>query len=237
MNAGLFITGTDTGVGKTLAARLIVRSFVGAGIRTAVMKPVAAGAEATPDGPRNDDALALMAEAGVEAPYELVNPYCLAAPVSPHIAAAEAGVRIDLELLAERYGQLARRAECVVVEGAGGWLVPISDRQSMADLAVRLQLPVVLVVGLRLGCLNHALLSAEAIRSRGAHFGGWVANHLDPGFERRSENLATLSQLLGGPPLASIAHGADTDRGRLLPAQATQRLLAVARESRKMHDR
>lgn len=237
MSAGLFIAGTDTGVGKTLAARLIVRSFVAAGIRTAVMKPVAAGAEATADGPRNDDALGLMAEASVEAPYELVNPYCLAAPVSPHIAAAEAGVHIELELLAERYGQLAQRAECVVVEGAGGWLVPISDRQSMADLAVRLRLPVVLVVGLRLGCLNHALLSAEAIRGRGARFGGWVANHLDPGFERLSENLATLSQLLGEPPLASIARGADTDRGLRLPDPATQRLLAVARESRKMLDR
>ena len=237
MNTGLFITGTDTGVGKTLAARLIVRSLAAAGIRTAVMKPVAAGCDTTPAGARNEDAVALMAEASVEAPYELVNPYCLAAPVSPHIAAAEAGVNIDLERLAGCCDQLSQRADCVVVEGAGGWLVPISDRQSMADLALRLKLPVVLVVGLRLGCLNHALLTSEAIRSRGARFGGWVANHLDPAFERRQENLDTLSRLLGAPPLADIPHGAGADRGWLLPAAASQRLLAVARESRKMRDR
>ncbi len=233
MSAGLFIAGTDTGVGKTLAARLIVRSLGRAGIRTAVMKPVAAGADATPEGPRNEDALDLMREANVEAPYELVNPYCLAAPVSPHIAAAEAGVTIDLDVLAARYGELARRADCVVVEGAGGWLVPISDRQSMADLALRLGLPVVLVVGLRLGCLNHALLSAESIHSRGARLGGWVANHLDPAFQRRHENLATLSRLLGEPPLASIPHGAGADPGLLLPAAATARLLAIAGHSRR----
>lgn len=237
MSAGLFIAGTDTGVGKTLAARLIVRSLKLSGVRTAVMKPIAAGAYATPAGPRNDDAVDLIAEANVDAPYDWVNPYCLAAPVSPHIAAAEEGVQIDLEVLAERYDRLAQLAECVVVEGAGGWLVPIDEERSMADLALRLGLPVILVVGLRLGCLNHARLSLEAIRSRGARFGGWVANHLDPAFERRHENLATLSRLLGEAPLASIPHGAGTDSSLRLPASATDRLLAVARESRKMPDR
>ncbi len=237
MSAGLFITGTDTGVGKTVAARLIVRSLVAAGVRTAVMKPVAAGSLATPEGPRNEDALGLMAEANVAAPYELVNPWCLAAPVSPHIAAREEGVDIDHDTLAARYEMLARHAQCVVVEGAGGWLVPISERQSMADIPLRLRLPVVLVVGLRLGCLNHALLSAESIRARGATLAGWIANHLDPAFERLPENLETLSRLLGGPPLGRITHGADRDHSLLLDPDSTARLLAVARESRKMRDR
>ena len=236
MSAGLFITGTDTEVGKTVASRLIVRSLVAAGVRTAVMKPVAAGSYATPQGPRNEDALGLMAEANVIAPYETVNPYCLTAPVSPHIAAAEEGVSIDLDTLAARYGELALRAQCVVVEGAGGWLAPVGERLSMADIALRLQLPVVLVVGLRLGCLNHALLSAESIRTRGARLAGWIANHLDPRFLRLAENLATLSGQLG-PPLASIAHGADRNSSLLLEPTSTARLLAAARESRKMRDR
>ncbi len=205
---GLFIAGTDTEVGKTLAAVSVTRALVHAGLRVAAMKPVAAGAVATAKGLRNGDAASLAAAANVAADYELVNPYCLAAPVSPHIAAAEAGITIELGRIVERFEELARRADCVVVEGAGGWLAPIGERQTMADVAGALKLPVILVVGLRLGCLNHALLSARAIEASGLRLAGWIANHIEPRLERARENVATLERLLGGPPLAALPYEA-----------------------------
>jgi dethiobiotin synthetase len=232
MSPGLFITGTDTGVGKTVAARVLVRSLVTAGVRTAVMKPVASGSDDTAQGPRNQDALALMAETNIPTPYEWVNPYCLIPPIAPHIAAREAGVHIDLDLLASRCNLLTEKAEFVVVEGAGGWLAPLDEQHSMADIPARLGLAVVLVVGLRLGCLNHALLSAESIRARAIPLAGWIANHIDPAFERLEENLATLTRQLGAPPLAFLAHGADHAPHLLLDPQITSRLLSAARESR-----
>ena len=200
----IFVTGTDTGVGKTVVAAALTRALVGRGLRVAVMKPVASGSDATPQGLRNGDALALMAAANVAVPYEAVNPYCFAPPISPHIAAREAGVAIDLALLRSRFDALAAACDCVIVEGAGGWLAPISDTAAMADLAAALSLPVLLVVGLRLGCLNHALLSRESLRTRGAAFAGWIANAIDPHFERAAENLATLTARLGEPPLALV---------------------------------
>jgi len=204
--AGLFITGTDTGVGKTLVAVSLVRALAAQGMRVAAMKPIAAGAVNTPRGLRNDDAEALAAAANVAAPYERINPYCLAAPVSPHIAAAEAGVTIEVSMIARRFGELAERADCVIVEGAGGWLAPISDHETVADVARALALPVLLVVGLRLGCLNHALLSARAIEADGLTLAGWIGNSIDPAFERREENLAALERRLGRAPLAVIPH-------------------------------
>jgi dethiobiotin synthetase len=204
--SGLFVTGTDTGVGKTLAAVSIVRALVEDGLRVAAMKPIAAGAAHTAQGRRNDDAASLAAAANVQAPYELVNPYCLLAPVSPHIAAAEEGVTIDTALIARRFRELAARADCVIVEGAGGWLAPIGEHESIADVARAIALPVVLVVGLRLGCLNHALLSARAIGASGLPLAGWIGSHVDPAFERVDENIATLARLLGAPALAIIPH-------------------------------
>jgi dethiobiotin synthetase len=205
---GVFIAGTDTGVGKTRTAVTVVRALVARGLGVAVMKPVAAGADATADGLRNDDALALMAAANVPAEYALVNPCCLRSAISPHLAAAEQGVTIDTAHIAQAFTELSRRADCVVVEGAGGWLTPIDDHHTMADLARLLHLPIVLVVGLRLGCLNHAQLTARTIDADGLHLGGWVANHLDPSFERMAENLATLERLLARRPLAFIGHDA-----------------------------
>jgi len=209
----LFVTGTDTGVGKTVVSAALTSALVGRGLRVAVMKPVASGSDPTPDGPRNSDALTLIAAANVPAPYEVVNPYCFLPPISPHIAAREAGVSIDLALLRSRFDSLAGASDCVIVEGAGGWLAPISDTAAMADLAAALSLPVLLVVGLRLGCLNHALLTRESLTTRGVAFAGWVANAVDPHFERAAENLATLTARLGGPPLAHVpfldpGHGA-----------------------------
>ena len=201
---GFFVTGTDTGVGKTLVAAALTRALVGRGLRVAVMKPVASGSDPTPDGPRNSDAATLMAAANVPAPYEVVNPYCFLPPISPHIAAREAGTAIDLTLLRMRFDSLAAASDCVVVEGAGGWLAPLSDTATMADLAAALSLPVLLVVGLRLGCLNHALLTRECLSTRGVAFAGWIANAIDPHFERTAENLATLTVRLGEAPLARV---------------------------------
>jgi dethiobiotin synthetase len=223
--AGFFITGTDTAVGKTLVAAALVRALAAQGLRVAVMKPVASGSDPTPAGPRNADALALMAAANVAAPYEVVNPYCFLPPISPHIAAREAGVAIDLALLRSRFDSLAAVSDCVVVEGAGGWLAPIGESAAMADLAAALRLPVLLVIGLRLGCLNHALLTRESLASRGAAFAGWIANAVDVHFERAEENLATLTARLGEPPLARIPW-LDPGRGAPELGAAARRLCA-----------
>ena len=197
--AGFFITGTDTGVGKTLVASMLIRGLVAEGRRVAAMKPVAAGAVSTPAGLRNDDALCLAAAANVETPYETLNPYCLRAPVSPHIAAEEARIVIDPAVIRREFDVICASADCVVVEGAGGWLAPIGGHRTMEDIAVALGLPVILVVGLRLGCLNHAGLTARAIRASGLRLAHWVANEIDPSFERRAKNVATLSAALGAP--------------------------------------
>lgn len=199
-----FVTGTDTGVGKTLVSAALTGALVARGLRVAVMKPIASGSDPTPAGLRNSDAVTLMAAANVPAPYHVVNPYCFLPPVSPHIAAREAGTAIDLAFLRSRFDTLAAAADCVVVEGAGGWLAPISDTATMADLAAALGLPVLLVVGLRLGCLNHALLTRESLSARGVTFAGWIANAIDPQFARPAENLATLTARLGEPPLACV---------------------------------
>jgi dethiobiotin synthetase len=204
---GLFIAGTDTEIGKTHATVFLIRALVGAGLKVAGMKPVAAGAERTERGLRNADALALAAAANVAADYDLVNPYCLPTPVSPHIAAELAGIHIETAPIVQSFRKLASIADCVLVEGAGGWLAPIGERESMADVARALAVPVVLVVGLRLGCLNHALLSARAIEASGLRFAGWIANHVDPGYERLEENLSTLERLLEQPSIALIPHG------------------------------
>ena len=200
----LFVTGTDTGVGKTVVSAALTRALVARGLRVAVMKPVASGSDPTPEGLRNSDALTLIAASNVPAPYEVVNPYCFVPPISPHIAAREAATTIDLTLLRARFDSLAAASDWVIVEGAGGWLAPISDTASMADLAAALSLPVLLVVGLRLGCLNHALLTRNSLTSRGAASAGWIANAIDPHFDRPEENLATLITRLGEPPLARV---------------------------------
>jgi dethiobiotin synthetase len=206
MSGGLFITGTDTEVGKTVIARLVVRSLVASGVRVAVMKPVAAGSFMTAQGLRNADALALIADSNVVMPYETVNPYCLPLPVSPHLAARAAGVSIELPRIREDYAKLRAGADWVIVEGAGGWLAPLTDAEFIADLAAALELPVLLVVGLRLGCLNHALLTVAAIRQRRQILAGWIANQIDPDFGRIPENLATLQRHIGMPPITTVAY-------------------------------
>jgi dethiobiotin synthetase len=232
MSAGLFVTGTDTEVGKTVVARLIVRSLVATGVRVAVMKPVAAGSLMTASGARNEDALGLIADSNVDMPYETVNPYCLDAPVSPHLAARDMGVSIELPRIRERFGALASVSDCVIVEGAGGWFAPLNDSDFIADLAAALNLPVLLVVGLRLGCLNHALLTAAAIRQRGLLLAGWIGNQIDPAFARMTDNLRTLEQHLGMAPIATLAHATSLALPARLATAATTALAQAASRNR-----
>ncbi len=202
---GLFITGTDTGVGKTVVASGLVRLAASSGRRVVGLKPIASGAEHTADGLRNEDALALAAESSVQLPYALTNPLCFEPAIAPHIAAAEAGVAIAVPDLIAWYARATGEADLAIVEGAGGWRVPLHPEGFLSDLPEQLGLDVLLVVGLRLGCLNHARLTLEAIeRSGRCHYVGWIGNRIDPAFARPDENLATLARLLGGPPLAVI---------------------------------
>ena len=201
---GFFVTGTDTGVGKTVVAGALIAGLAEAGFRTAPFKPVAAGCGGSPDALRNDDALTLSTLSGGSIPYEQVNPVALEPPVAPHIAAAEASIRLSAADLAAAGRRLADDNDVLVVEGAGGWLVPLAFPETMADLAVALGLPVVLVVGMRLGCLSHALLTARAIGGSGLPLAGWVGNMLDPHMPRREQNLATLSEWLAAPCLGRI---------------------------------
>jgi dethiobiotin synthetase len=203
---GLFVTGTDTGVGKTRVAVGLCRAFAMRGSRVAAMKPVASGCDHTPDGLRNDDALALQSAMNVQAAYSEVNPYAFAPSIAPHIAASESGATIDFEVLGRAYERLALRSDVVVVEGAGGWLVPLDESRTLADLASAWQLKVILVVGMRLGCLNHAQLTAESVQHRGLTLLGWVANALDPDFERLEENIAGLRTRLSAPCLGVLEY-------------------------------
>jgi dethiobiotin synthetase len=202
----LFVTGTDTGVGKTLIAAALLRGLRERGTRVAAMKPVASGCRETPDGIVNDDALALIAEASEQAPYRIVNPYAFVPAIAPHVAAVEAGTRIDLRELERAYRILAGLADVVVIEGAGGWLVPLDERHALADFARRVKADVILVVGLRLGCLNHALLTAQAVAHSELKLAGWVANAIDPHFERASDNVRALEERLKAPLLGVIPH-------------------------------
>jgi len=205
---GVFIAGTDTGVGKTWVSCGLLRSLARSGVAATGMKPVATGAVPS-DGRLLSEDVYRIAQVSVKDvdPVDR-NPYCFEPPVSPDIAARRAGVVIEPRRVLEAWARLRARADWVVVEGTGGWLTPIGPSQTMADLASALELPVLLVVGLRLGCINHALLSAASIRARGCRLVGWVANALDPDYLLPEENLATLARFLGAPPLAQLRHGA-----------------------------
>jgi len=204
MKAGFFVAGTDTGVGKTAFSAALLRSFAELGLRTAGMKPVAAGCT---DG-RNEDVEALVAASSARVDRSLVCPYLFEPPIAPHIAAGEAGVRIDLAVIERAFTALSDRFDVIVVEGVGGFRVPLNEREDAAGLARRLGLPVILVVGLRLGCLNHALLTRDAIAAEGLKLAGWVANRIDPGMARVEENVAALRERLGAPLIADVPYGA-----------------------------
>lgn len=209
----LVMTGTDTGVGKTHVSCALLHQARSSGLRAGGYKPVASGAAVTLRGLRNNDALALMDVAGEVddadgATYKAVNPYCFAPPIAPHLAAEAVGVRIGLDRLDEGWMARAGQFDLLVIEGAGGWLVPLNEVDSFADWVAKHRWPVILVVGLRLGCINHALLSAEAI-SRRTTLAGWVANHVPPGMSRARETITTLHQRLPVPCLGEIPLGHD----------------------------
>jgi dethiobiotin synthetase len=203
MRRGIFVTGTDTGVGKTLASCAIVHALRAAGVRAVPMKPIAAGAV----GPLNEDTLALLEAAGLDASWaQAVTPVLLREPMAPHVAAAREGRALTLDFLAPALERLRAAGDFLVAEGVGGFKVPLADGLDTVDLARALQLPVVLVVGLRLGCLNHALLTADAIRAAGLPLAGWIANAIDPHMAAREENIAALAVRLRAPLLGTLPH-------------------------------
>lgn len=204
MSRGFFVIGTDTGVGKTLVASALVQGFAARGYKAVGMKPVASGAEECQGTLLWQDVEALRGTANVAAPLDLINPYRFVPPVSPHLAARQAGIAIDLRRIRDAYFALAGEADRVVVEGVGGFLAPLNEQETAADLAVLLGLPVVLVVGMRLGCLNHAFLTAEAVRARGLVLAGWVANRIDPAMALFDDNLTTLRSRLPAPLLGVV---------------------------------
>jgi len=221
----LFVTGTDTGVGKTYASVALLRALRRHGERAVGMKPVASGCRETAQGLCNDDADALIAASDPAPPYASCNPYALAPPIAPHIAAREAGIEIALDRIIAAYRELAAMADRVVVEGVGGWAVPLSDALMQADLVRALDLPVVLVVGLRLGCISHALLSARAIRADGSVLAGWIANRVDPAMARADENLAALRARIDAPLLGVLAHASEPNDADIEALAAAARVL------------
>ena len=206
MQKHFFLAGTDTDVGKTVVSCALLRQATAAGLSTLGLKPIAAGCEKIDGEYRNDDALALMASSTASLPYKAVNPIAFADPIAPHIAAMHSGVSVSASDLANQCQQQLVNDHFTIIEGAGGWRVPLNDTESMADLARVLGLPVILVVGFKLGCLNHALLTVEAITRDGLPLAGWVANQIDPDMAVVDENLASLKQRINAPCLGFIPY-------------------------------
>jgi dethiobiotin synthetase len=226
--SGIFVTGTDTDCGKTQVALGLMAALQGCGFTALGMKPIASGCQTGQDGFRSADALALLAQGSRQVPYALVNPYALAPPIAPHIAAGQAGLSIELAPIIAAYRALAEQADWVIVEGVGGWRVPLGPTLSVSDLPMALDLPVVMVTGLRLGCINHSLLPAESIRARGGCLAGWVANHIDPSMLAQEQNLATLAALIDAPCLGVVPHLTDPTPDGVAARLRVERLLAGA---------
>ena len=211
---GIFVTGTDTGIGKSVASAALLHAMRARGLRAVGMKPVASGCLDTPDGWRNEDALLLQAAGEPGVPYADINPYALPAPLAPEIAAADAGVQVELAPIRDAFGRLAAQADGVVVEG-GGWAAPLSATLDQADLARALDLPVVLVVGLRLGCQSHARLTARAIEADGLRLAGWIGNAVEPDMDRHDEVVALLARRLPAPCWGCLPHSGNPDPAAL----------------------
>jgi len=207
MRQAFFVTGTDTGTGKTTVSAALLYAARQQGLTTAAAKPVASGCEQTEQGLRNSDALALWQQCTAALCYDELNPYAFAPAIAPHLAAEEAGIKLSVASLASIVQKvLNKEADLTLVEGAGGWRVPINPQETLADVACALKLPVILVVGIRLGCINHALLTAEAIQHDGLPLAGWVANCLEPDTAKLNENLLSLKQRLPAPCLGQIPY-------------------------------
>lgn len=209
MSGGWFVTGTDTGVGKTYVAEALLRALARQGLRAAGMKPLASGCERTADGLRSADAVRLRAAGSVTVDYGDVNPYAFEPAIAPHLAALRVGVEPELHVVQRHFNRLRERADWLVVEGAGGWDVPFNRTSTLGNVARNLGLPVILVVGIRLGCINHALLTARAIAADGCALAGWVANRVDAVFDTAEETVAALEERVNAPRLAALPYGAD----------------------------
>ncbi|MBU0501531.1 MAG: dethiobiotin synthase [Gammaproteobacteria bacterium] len=220
---GLFVTGTDTGIGKTVVSLALMGVLQRQGYRVLGMKPVASGSEPTWQGLRNQDAERLRSKGGVDVPYDWVNPYAFEPAIAPHLAAAQAGIPIEFGRILHAYQSLANQADWVVVEGVGGWRVPLGKDGGVKELAAALDLPVILVVGMRLGCINHALLTADSIMTYGCTLLGWIANAIDPAMARLEENIATLAQEMPMPLLGRLGF-----RELLSPDQMAEELMDFA---------
>lgn len=208
---GLFVTGTDTGIGKTLVSCALLSVLKSRGFSAQGMKPIASGCERSAVGLRNDDAQQLIKHSSQQLPYSMVNPYAFEEAVAPHLVAAQSNIQIDIDVIKQQYRKIAMQCDHVVVEGVGGWLVPINRQQTMADLAISLQLPVIMVVGLRLGCINHALMTYQSIKDTGLLCLGWVANTIDPTMQFIDENRASIAQRLEIPLLGTIPYDEQID--------------------------
>lgn len=207
MGKKYFVAGTDTDAGKTLVATGLLEAANLKGLKTLAIKPVAAGCEATSEGLRNSDALLLQQAMSEPLPYEQVNPVALEPAIAPHIAAEQVGRRLKVSQLAGYCrGVMMQPSDFLIIEGAGGWRVPLNRSETLAHLAKELNAPVVLVVGMKLGCINHALLTVEAILRDGLPLAGWVANHIDPDMSCYAENVATLLSLIPAPCLGEVPH-------------------------------
>lgn len=211
MAQGYFITGTDTGIGKTWSTVALMQYFKNQGKTVIGMKPIASGCEKIDGQLKNEDALLLQQHASIALPYQDVNPYAFALPVSPHIAADKQGVEIELETIKAQYQQLEKQADVVLVEGVGGWMVPLNERQTVADLALHMGLPVIVVVGVRLGCINQAKLTFAAIQQTGVKCHGWIASCVEPDILVLDENIQTLCQATDLPLLAVFPYAGELD--------------------------
>ena len=206
MHTGFFITGTDTGVGKTLVTCALLEAFAEQGRKVIGMKPVAAGCDPAPDGMQCEDVVLLQKHSNVTAALKLVNPYAFAPPVAPHIAAEQSRTEISLDLISANFKTLQTMSDVVLVEGVGGFMVPLNASQTTADLAIKLALPVIMVVGMRLGCINHALLTAQAIANAGLPLAGWVANQIDPLMQETANNMISLKSRIHAPLLGVLPY-------------------------------
>jgi dethiobiotin synthetase len=224
---GFFITGTDTNIGKTCVTVALLHAYAALGYRVVGMKPVAAGADQVDGHWLNEDVALLTVAGNVHAAPEAVNPYLFREAIAPHIAAEHKGARIEIPRIRAAYDELAAQADVVLVEGVGGLLVPLSERKDAADLAVALNLPLILVVGMRLGCINHALLTVEAIAARGLKLAGWVANRVAPEMAAYEENLLALSRRITAPLLAEIPYLSPPDPVRMAAVFAPKKLATL----------
>ncbi len=206
MQPGYFITGTDTECGKTEITLSLMHLLQTGGRSVLGMKPVASGALSTGDGLRNEDAQRIQQQCSIPVPYSLINPFGFAPPIAPHLAAEQAGVEIDFSRIVDCYTRLSAIADMVIVEGVGGWRVPLGPDGDLADLARAFALPVILVVGVRLGCINHALLTVESIQVKGVNLAGWVANIMQPEMQELDANLITLRRAIDAPCIGMVPH-------------------------------